>query len=256
MGKCQCDWIDPWSIGLVALKAIEFKVAEKRKVIWPSNLKVLAYLKRMHLPNILQEIGYQNQPTSPFLSANEDESPNLQELFHSLFRDNFQARLSSKIKVMFQTFGLNEEDQSVATALVGELGNNVFDHNEGAWPTDVRGAIVVGQHNPLHRQIEIVVADPGIGFLGSMQVAKPGLKSDIEAIEYGLSGVTGRVGESRGNGLRIVQGWAIDRFQGAVRIHSGEGLVVVDADGRRPRRVPRVTGTLASVMVKYQQETP
>lgn len=48
-----------------------------------------------------------------------------------------------QLKSMLKNFGLNVDDEARATALVGELGNNVFDHNDGQWPTDVRGAIIL-----------------------------------------------------------------------------------------------------------------
>ena len=62
-----------------------------------------------------------------------------------------------------------------ATVLVGELGNNVFDHNEGLWPTDIRGAIIIGQNYPQLKKIEVVIADPGVGFKRSLQLRDPNL---------------------------------------------------------------------------------
>src|SRR5436305_863822 len=35
----------------------------------------------------------------------------------------------------------------------------------------------------------------------------PNINSDIEAIKLGLAGNTGRVGEIRGNGLKLIQQW-------------------------------------------------
>ena len=171
---------------------------------------------------------------------------------HCNFRSDFEARLSSKIRIMFKNFGLGSDDESMATALVGELGNNVFDHNEGSWPTNIRGAIILGQHNQMKKQIEVVVADPGIGFRGSLSIADPNLKSDVDAIMLGLSGVTGRVGEPRGNGLKTIPNWTINKFNGIVRIHSGNGLVVVDKDGQHATTVFPIVGTLASFVVKCE----
>jgi len=170
---------------------------------------------------------------------------------HCVFRDELDARLN-KIQRIFAHFGLNEVERSMATSLVGELGNNVFDHNDGQWPTSVRGAIILAQMNPQKRRVEVVVADPGIGFSGSLKALNPNIASDVDAIKLGLTGVTGRVGESRGQGLQIVQNWTIEKFAGTVRIHSGRGLVEIDANGQRVETVFPIVGTLASFMVKYK----
>jgi len=176
----------------------------------------------------------------------------VQEILHCEFRDDFEGRLSSRIRRMFKEIGMNEFEGNLATQLVGELGNNVFDHNSGLWPTDVRGAIILAQHNPQQKKVEVVVADPGVGFLKSLKVADPLLNNDIDAIKLGLSGVTGRTGERRGNGLRIIQEWTIDKFDGIVKIHSGSGLVIVSKDGQETKTVFPILGTLASFVVKYK----
>lgn len=96
------------------------------------------------------------------------------------------------------------------------------------------------------------MVDPGIGFSGSLKAVDPSVKTDVEAIQLGLRGVTGRVGEPRGNGLKIIQDWTINKFDGIVKIHSGNGLVVVDKDGQHTQTTFPILGTLASLMVKYE----
>jgi hypothetical protein len=252
MGFC-----DPWTIGLVCLKAIEWKDEADRELRLPTNVDALTYLKRMHFDTFMQAMGYESfLGPLRMLPHIELDNPNVHELMHCTYRDEFNARLSSRVRRMFRNFGMSDPDEQRATALVGELGNNVFDHNEGVWPTSIGGAIVVAQNYPRKQHIDITVADPGIGFLGSLAVRDPNLVDDVAAIRLGLSGVTGRVGEARGNGLRIVQDWTINKFHGIVRVHSGAGLVVVDEDGQKARTVPRILGTLASLVVEYKQTTP
>ncbi|MBI3627828.1 MAG: hypothetical protein HY220_03765 [Candidatus Sungbacteria bacterium] len=248
----SCTWCDPWIIGLVCLKAIENKSLQNKKIILPDSPDVLAYLKRMHFDSLMTNLGYAEdmRPMSDLL-MNELDNPNLHEILHCSFRDDFNARLQSRIRKMFTNFGMNADDEARATAMVGELGNNVFDHNEGLWPTEIRGAIITAQNYPTKKRIEISVADPGGGFLGSLRLSKPDLKDDIEAIELGLSGITGRMPEKRGNGLLVVQDWTLNKFHGSVRIHSGAGLVVVDKDGKRSRQAKRTLGTIASLVVEY-----
>lgn len=250
----SCTWFDPWVIGLACLKAIEYKNCSDKNLVLPTKDDILSCLKRMHFDTLLKELTY-NSFIEPLKrrEINEKETPNVHEILHCEFRDAFEARLSSKIRIMFKNFGLDADDEERATSLVGELGNNVFDHNDGQWPTDVRGAIILAQHNPTKRQIEVVVADPGIGFSGSLKAVEPSIKSDIEAIQLGLRGVTGRIGEPRGNGLKIIQDWTINKFDGTVRIHSGSGLVIVDKkDGQRSKTVFSILGTLASFVVRYK----
>lgn len=89
-------------------------------------------------------------------------------------------------------------------------------------------------------------------FFGSLRgvIPDPPL-NDIEAIKMGLRGITGRIGERRGNGLRIVQEWTINQLNGLLRIHSGNGLVVVDKNGQKEHSVNTILGTLAEFVVLY-----
>ena len=243
-------WFDPWAMGLACLKAIEFKDQSDKQFLLPSDEDMISYLKRMHLHELFSELTYKAF-LSPLekMPMNEKDNDHVCEIIHCVFRDELNARLG-KINRMFSSFGLKEAEASMATSLVGELGNNVFDHNDGQWPTSVRGAIILAQMNPLKGRIEVIVADPGIGFRRSLAALDPSVTNDAEAIKLGLSGVTGRIGERRGQGLRIVQDWTINNFAGIVRIHSGSGLVVVDANGTHAESVFSIGGTLASFMVK------
>ncbi len=246
-------WFDPWAMGLACLKAIEFKDQPDKQLILPSDKNMLSYLKRMHFHELFSELTYKSFLTPlEKTEVNEKDNDNVCEILHCNFRDALEARLGSKIRRMFSHFGLNEDEEPMATSLVGELGNNVFDHNDGQWPTSVRGAIILAQMNPQKRSAEVVVADPGIGFSGSLKALNPNIESDVDAIKLGLTGVTGRVGEPRGQGLQIVKNWTIKNFAGIVRIHSGSGLVVIDAGGPDAQTVFPIVGTLASFVIKYK----
>lgn len=247
-------FFDPWAIGTVCLKAIENINKTGKKLILPTSPDTLAYLKRMHFDDFMKELTYAAHLLSlENLPRIENDNLNIHEIMHCSFRDEFSARLHSRIRRMFKNFGMNDEDEQRATALVGELGNNVFDHNEGSWPTDVRGAIIIAQHYPKLKEIDVVVADPGAGFLNSLKVVRPDLQSDVEAIKLGLlEGVTGRIGEKRGNGLRTIQDWTINNFNGIVRIHSGNGLVEVSQAGQKEKVVNNILGTLAEFVVIYK----
>ncbi len=152
---------------------------------------------------------------------------------------------------MFKNFGLNDEDAHRALIIVGELGNNVFDHNLGNWPTNFSGSIIAAQNYPRLNRIEMIVADAGVGFLGSLRNAFPDLTTDIAAIKKGLEGNTGRIGENRGNGLKTIQKWTIGNFHGILTIHSGGGLVQVDENGTQEKEVAPIVGTLAQFVIYY-----
>jgi hypothetical protein len=244
---------DSWAVGMVCLKAIENMGEADKELIVPDSESILSYSKRMHFDVFMEGLTYKE-----FLEDykkvvfTERENLNIHEIMHCSFRDELAGRLSSKIRLMFRDFGMNKEEEQRVTALVGELGNNVFDHNEGEWPTSFRGAIIIAQRYPQLRKIEVVVADAGVGFLGSLKTYDPAPKDDVEAIKLGLLGITGRAGERRGNGLKTIQDWTINNFNGIVRIHSGNGLVVIDKGGQKIEVVNKILGTLAEIVISYK----
>lgn len=245
------EFIHPWGVVLICLLLIERHEYADRNLILPTNQNPCGYLKRIHFNNVLREIGYLDQADElERLARTEKENLNVQEILHCLYRDEFNVRLERFI-AMFRNFGLDPQTAYLATGVVGELGNNVFDHNSFSWPTNVSGAIITAQNYPKKKSIEVAIGDPGIGFRGSLAVAFPDLSSDTEAIKKGLAGNTGRVGESRGNGLRLIQQWTINNFSGMVMIHSGDGLVTVTKGQMQDRTVNRIVGTLAQFVIHY-----
>lgn len=245
------EFVHPWSIVMICLLLIERHGFPDRELILPTNSNTCGYLKRMHFPQLLREIGYDSHADQlEQHSVPEKENLNIQEIVHCLYRDEFNVRLEHFI-AMFRNFGLSDQDSYLATGVVGELGNNVFDHNSFSWPTNISGSIIVAQNYPTKRCIEVAIGDPGIGFRGSLAVAFPKLKSDVEAIKTGLAGNSGRVGESRGNGLRLIQQWTTQNFSGTVMVQSGDGLVIVRKGQIEDKEVQRIVGTLAQFVIHY-----
>lgn len=247
----QIAFIHPWSVVMIVLLLIEHMEKTDKKIILPDKAETKTYLKRICFERLLGELGYDvayEQLCS--FSVSKSDNLNLQEIIHCYYRDEFNARLTRFIS-MFQHFGLSPSDSQRATAVVGELGNNVFDHNLGNWPTNISGCIITAQNYPILKRIEIAVGDPGVGFYGSLKAAYPNIKSDTEAIKTGLAGKTGRIGEVRGNGLKFIQEWTINNFSGQLMIHSGDGLVIVDKSGMKEYTVNRILGTLAQFVINY-----
>lgn len=112
----------------------------------------------------------------------------------------FQARLPRLRNELVKTFG-DKPIFSLVVAMVGEIGNNSFDHNVGSWP-DIPGIFFC--FNIAKR--EIVLADRGQGVLKTLKRAVPELSTDEEAVRTAFTKViSGRAPESRGNGLKFVR---------------------------------------------------
>lgn len=252
----KVHFVDPWAMGLICLKAIEqIHSCKSPSIILPEKQDTLAYLKRMHFHKFLQNLGYEEKYFRNF-KMQEVETGSVHEIMHCTYRDEFNARLSSKVRRMLKEFGLESSDEQKVTSLVGELGNNVFDHNEGAWPTETGGAVIIGQKYKeswfSKKTLQFVVADPGVGFLGSLKAHKSKPTNDLEALKLGLSGVTGRIGEKRGNGLKLIQKWTIQDFSGEVHIQSGKGLVIISREATKENVTKPILGTLAELVIRYR----
>jgi len=122
---------------------------------------------------------------------------------HDLYcptRDIFQNRLVKMENILDKMNNLSTPF-SLISAVVGELGNNSFDHNLGNW-RDLPG-IFFGYN--MEKKC-IVLADRGQGILRTLQRVKPELKNDAEAMKVAFTEViTGRAPERRGNGLKFVK---------------------------------------------------
>lgn len=112
----------------------------------------------------------------------------------------FQGRLS-KLESEFSKIKSLESFFPVLSAVVGEIGNNSFDHNLGNWP-DVPGIFFGYSFD----KKEIVLADRGRGVLETLKAVKPELADDASALETAFTEIiSGRAPESRGNGLKFVR---------------------------------------------------
>ena len=112
----------------------------------------------------------------------------------------FQARLSrleselGKIKEL-------DEMYSLISAIVGEIGNNSFDHNLGNWP-DIPGIFFAYDLS----KRKVVLADRGQGILTTLKKVKPELANHQEALRVAfVEIISARAPESRGNGLKFVR---------------------------------------------------
>ncbi len=130
----------------------------------------------------------------------------------------FKSRLA-KLEANLQKNGL-KDSFSLITSVVGEIGNNSFDHNFGNWP-DLPG-IFFG-HDLNKRRI--ILADRGQGVLTTLKRVRPNLKSDKEALTVAFTEtISGRKPEHRGNGLKYVKK-VVQKNQMYLWFHSGKAIV-------------------------------
>ncbi|MDR0322472.1 MAG: hypothetical protein LBI28_13310 [Treponema sp.] len=147
-------------------------------------------------------------------------------------RDVFTARLQNYII---------ETKKYLEAAVIGEIGNNTFDHNfifEENFPWGV-------YCNLSYKGKYITLADYGVGVRRSLLSVLPSIISDFEAVEIAFTKrISGRSPEQRGNGLKFVcetirqNGWHL-YFQ------SGSGSCSIDKHGIMfSEKTPVVTGCL------------
>lgn len=125
--------------------------------------------------------------------------------FFCLDAPTFQARLNGLEKMM-QKIPELAKDYSLISSVVGEIGNNSFDHNLGSWP-DIRGIFFAYDLN----KRQIALADRGQGVLTTLKRARPSLADDQEALLAAFTEkISGRAPENRGNGLKYVKKVLVD----------------------------------------------
>lgn len=131
-------------------------------------------------------------------------APEIESESYCETQDRFRARLNTMAILLDR----DEHAHALApllVAIVGEIGNNSFDHNIGNWP-DTLGIFFSYDLN----KREIVLADRGLGIRTTLLRARPNLKDDIEAMTVAMTErVSGRTPEKRGNGLKFVRDVAI-----------------------------------------------
>jgi len=155
--------------------------------------------------------------------------------FFSRTRDVFTARI--------QSFVL-ETGKYLEAAIIGEIGNNTFDHNFG-FSNNYPGGVYC---NVSYEQRYTVLADYGRGVRESLLSVLPSISSDIEAIEIAFTKrISGRSPEQRGNGLKFVSE-TIQQNNWHLYFQSGLGCCIIDGSGIRfLEKTVSLTGCLAII---------
>ncbi len=118
-------------------------------------------------------------------------------------RDIFQARLDGMIIYLLKNYQTEEENVYAIASVVGEIGNNSFDHNLGSWPSIVG---IFFAYQIINNKLKIYLVDKGQGILKTLKRVKPELENDLDALQIAFTKkISGRAPENRGNGLKFVR---------------------------------------------------
>jgi hypothetical protein len=189
-----------------------------REMIWELGLNptgIFKHLKRLQKKNVIYKVGRPPEVRYYPYASMDDKSTILTNVMNwaisgdqrwaspdhlSSTRDVFQARTDHLVHEL-QGHLKNTNLVSLIVAIVGEVGNNSFDHNLGHW-RDVPG--VYFQTSITTR--EIVLADRGQGVFETIRRVKLAVKTDADALRVAFTEiVSGRAPEKRGNGLKFVK---------------------------------------------------
>lgn len=128
-------------------------------------------------------------------------------------------------------------------AIIGEIGNNSFDHNLGQW-TGVPGVLfIVDEAERL-----IILADRGQGVFATLKRVRPNLINDQEALKTAFTEtISGRAPENRGNGLKFVKKVIIENNL-SLEFHSGQAVANINQAGLTIKKSDNlIHGTLSII---------
>ena len=118
-------------------------------------------------------------------------------------RDVFEGRLNRFPTALLRSAKLSEAQAFLLTAVIGELGNNCFDHNLGKWDREP-GTFFGYEYND--SGIWVWVGDKGRGIKSSLAAVHKEITDDKIALQAAFSRkISGRFPENRGNGLKFVR---------------------------------------------------
>ena len=142
-------------------------------------------------------------------------------------RDVYQARADRVAKTVNPVLK-NENLALLLSAMVGEIGNNSFDHNIGQWKDQMGIFFRVDSNERV-----IILADRGQGVLQTLRKARPQIADDVEALTVAFNErISGRAPEQRGNGLKFVKKVIVENnFQ--MEYYSGEAYATINSAGMK-----------------------
>lgn len=156
-------------------------------------------------------------------------------------RDIFSARLESVYSKLEPAI---RDNAYLLTAVIGEIGNNSFDHNLGSWP-DIPGIFFALDL----KSRMILLADRGQGILKTISRVFPQVRDDRQALKIAFTKtVSGRFPEKRGNGLKFVAK-VVKEKKWNLQFQSGDAQIILSNGRMDFKNLPYVKGCLA--VIKY-----
>lgn len=132
-------------------------------------------------------------------------------------RDIFQARVDTYV---------SRTNRYLESAVIGELGNNTFDHNLDYDKGHLRGAFFSYDEDGT----SVILADFGEGVRRTLSRVRD-VKDDLEAIKLAFTEhISSRSLENRGNGLKFVSE-SIMSQKWELYFQSGSAICVIDKNG-------------------------
>lgn len=118
-------------------------------------------------------------------------------------RDIFQAKLDAFLNQTLKVKKLPKEELFEIYAVLGEIGNNCFDHNLGFWKNNPGCVFEWAMEKDF---LWAVIADQGRGIFRSLSNAHPEISNPQIALDTAFEKtISGRYPEKRGNGLKFVR---------------------------------------------------
>jgi hypothetical protein len=136
----------------------------------------------------------------------------------SVIRDIFTARLEGFII---------DRKKYLEAAIIGEIGNNTFDHNFMFKNMNQKGVYC----NFDFQQRYVILCDYGRGLKESLMHIVPNIQNDLEALKTAFTKkISGRSPEQRGNGLKFVSE-TIKSNNWDLYFHSGNAYCEINQEG-------------------------
>ncbi len=166
--------------------------------------------------------------------------------FYCQTRDVFQAKLDKMLQDLLDS-GETEENAYIVSAIVGEIGNNSFDHNIGNW-RDIPGVFFAYDFSEKEKNVGL--ADRGQGVFATLKRVKPELSNDLEALKAAFTErITGRAPENRGNGLKFVRD-NVERRKMRLVFSSGNARAKLNENIGYEKIDEKIEGCLAILSLK------
>lgn len=166
----------------------------------------------------------------------------LKDEYYCPTRDIFQVRLAGFLEELRKKLS-DDNHAFLLTAIVGEIGNNSFDHNLGKW-LDVPGVCFGCEFDDRL----IILTDRGQGVLATIKKVRPATSTNQEALQTAFTEVlSGRSPERRGNGLKFVRQVA-QANNIEISFYSGDALCLIDSNEFTVRLATKdIPGTLGII---------